>query len=110
MIGDRTGYRFNPANVTIEVGDGIRFISVSGAPHNVAFSGGDPTSLGQLAANMPTGTEAGPSAKIDLLSGPLLVSPNDTYTVSFGKVRPGVYEFRCVPHQALGMKGVITVR
>ena len=37
MIGDGTTYKFDPANITIKQGDGIKFIMVSGGPHNVAF-------------------------------------------------------------------------
>src|SRR5512138_143004 len=37
MVGDATGYRFEPANITVKPGDGIKFVNVSGGPHNVAF-------------------------------------------------------------------------
>src|SRR5665213_925199 len=37
MIGDATGYKFDPANVTIKKGDAVKFIMTSGGPHNVAF-------------------------------------------------------------------------
>ena len=37
MVGDATGYRFEPATITAKPGDGIKFITVSGFPHNVAF-------------------------------------------------------------------------
>ena len=36
MTGDATGYQFVPAAITIKAGDGIKFIAVSGFPHNVA--------------------------------------------------------------------------
>ncbi|HKW47882.1 MAG TPA: plastocyanin/azurin family copper-binding protein, partial [Gemmatimonadaceae bacterium] len=37
MLQDAQGsYRFDPADVTIKPGDGVKFIMVSGAPHNVA--------------------------------------------------------------------------
>src|SRR6476469_721746 len=54
MIGDAQGYRFDPANITIKAGDGIKFTVVSGGPHNVAF---DPATIpadskSQLDANM----------------------------------------------------------
>ena len=39
MIGDQTGYKFEPANTTIKQGDAVKFIMVSGGPHNVAFLG-----------------------------------------------------------------------
>ncbi|MEP6507123.1 MAG: plastocyanin/azurin family copper-binding protein, partial [Gemmatimonadales bacterium] len=37
MIGDATGYKFEPANITVKAGDGIKFTVVGGGPHNVAF-------------------------------------------------------------------------
>jgi plastocyanin len=110
MIGDEKGYRFEPASVTIKVGDGIKFVNVTGGPHNVAFNTVPDASKGQLDANMPAQTGAGPSAKLGELSGPLLVNPNDSYTVSFAGVKPGEYGVNCTPHLALGMKGTITVQ
>lgn len=115
MIGDQKGYRFEPATLTIKVGDGVKFTNVTGGPHNVAFNtlpaeGADSANAKQLGSNMPGQTGAGPSAKIGDLSSPLLTAPNDTYTVSFAGVKPGKYDFNCTPHLALGMKGTITVQ
>jgi len=104
MIGDDKGYRFEPAAVTIKSGDAVRFTMVSGGPHNVAF---DPATVpadskNQLDANM--------DQKISELSSPMMMNPNETYTISFGGVKPGVYPFHCTPHLAMGMKGTITVQ
>src|SRR5205814_4722834 len=54
MIGDAKGYRFEPANITVKAGDGIKFTVVSGGPHNVAFDAATipPESKSQLDANM----------------------------------------------------------
>jgi plastocyanin len=103
MMGDAQGYRFDPASITIKQGDGIKYVVVSGGPHNVAF---DPATVpaaakGQLAANMPT--------PMSELSSPMLVNPNDNYTISFGKVPPGTYEVHCTPHLAMNMKQTVTV-
>lgn len=105
MIGDAKGYRFDPANITVKQGDGIKFTVVSGGPHNVAF---DPATIpadvkSQLDANM--GTD-----KMGELSSNMKMNPGDAVTVSFAKIKPGQYPFHCVPHLALGMKGVITVQ
>ena len=104
MIGDEKGYRFEPADITVKAGDGIKFVMVSGGPHNFAM---DPAEVpadakAQLSANMPN--------QMAELSGPLLVNPNETYTVSFANVKPGKYNFHCTPHLAMGMKGTITVQ
>src|SRR6478736_8205842 len=37
MIGDATGYKFDPANITVKQGDAVKFVMVSGGPHNVTF-------------------------------------------------------------------------
>ena len=104
MIGDAKGYRFDPANVTVKAGDAVKFIMVSGGPHNVAF---DPAAVpadgkAQLSANMPN--------QQGELSSPNLMNPNEAYTISFANVKPGAYNYHCTPHLAMGMKGVITVQ
>lgn len=104
MIGDASGYKFDPSTLNIKVGDGIKFTVVSGPPHNVTFW---PDSIpagaaGQLSANMPNTTAQ--------LTGPLLMNPNDNYVVSFAGVPAGTYKFFCTPHLALGMHGQVTVQ
>jgi plastocyanin len=105
MVGDAKGYRFEPVNFTVKQGDGAKFVVVTGGPHNVAF---DPATIpadirAQLDANM--GTD-----KMGELSSNMKMNPGDAVTVSFGKIKPGQYPYHCVPHLALGMKGVITVQ
>jgi plastocyanin len=104
MYGDAKGYRFEPATLTIKSGDGVKYVLVDGGPHNVNFLNvTDPAAKAQLDANMP-------GQKMGELNGPMLMQPNEVYTVSFGKVPPGKYDYQCVPHSALGMKGSITVQ
>ena len=103
--------RYEPATLTISPGDQVRFVNVSGGPHNVAFD----------AATIPADVKAvlnrNMTNQIDELWGPLLSEPNASYTVSFAGVRPGSYAYFCVPHMydkngnvTTGMKGTITVR
>lgn len=104
MVFENNEYKFVPANITVKAGDGIRWIMVSGAPHNVAF---DPATVpanakGQLSANMPN--------QISELSSPMMINPNETYTISFANVPAGTYNYHCTPHLAMGMRGVITVQ
>ena len=104
MIGDATGYKFEPANITVKQGDAIKFVMVSGGPHNVAFQNvTDAAAKAQLDANMP-------GQKLGELSGPFVMQPNEAYTISFAKVPPGKYDFICTPHAAMNMKGSITVQ
>ena len=102
MIGDAT-YRYEPAELTVKAGDGIKFVFVSGGPHNVAF---DATLLPadvktQLMANMPN--------QASELMGPMMLAVGEDYTLSLAGVAPGTYEYFCTPHLAMGMKGKITV-
>ena len=104
MVGDGTNYKFEPADITIKAGDGIRWTMVSGAPHNVAF---DPAEINaaakpQLMANMPN--------QMSELSGPFLQGANETYEISFANVPAGKYNYFCTPHLAMNMRGTITVQ
>jgi plastocyanin len=105
MLGDDKGYRFEPANLTIKSGDAVKFIAVSGFPHNVAFSA---TGLAadvkaQLDANF--GTE-----RMAELTSNMYMTEGQNATISFANIPAGKYEFNCTPHLAMGMKGVITVQ
>jgi plastocyanin len=105
MLGDDKGYRFEPADITIKAGDGIKFVFVSGGPHNVAF---DPAVVpadvkAQLDANFG-------ADKMAELSSKMLLNAGESVTVSFGGIKAGVYDYNCTPHLAMGMKGKITVQ
>jgi plastocyanin len=104
MIGDDKGYRFEPADITIKAGDAVKFIMVTGGPHNIAFDGETmpADSKAQLDANM--------DQKLGELSSPMLMNANEAYVISFGGVKPGKYTFHCTPHLAMNMKGSITVQ
>ncbi len=104
MIGDAQGYRFDPANITIKAGDGIKFTVVSGGPHNVAF---DPATV---PADVQSQLDANISEKMGQLSSALKTNAGESVTVSFANVKAGKYPFHCTPHLALGMKGEITVQ
>ena len=104
MVGDAQGYRFDPANITVKAGDGIKFEMVSGGPHNVAF---DPASVpdavkAQLDANI--------SEKMAELQSVMKMNPGESITVSFANIPAGTYTFNCTPHLAMGMKGAVTVQ
>jgi plastocyanin len=104
MIGDASGYRFDPASITIKQGDAVKWIMVSGGPHNVAFQNvTDATAKAQLNANMP-GQHMGDD------SSPMVMQPNEAYTISFAKVPAGKYDYVCTPHAAMNMKGSVTVQ
>lgn len=105
MLGDDKGFRFEPAQLTIKAGDGVKFVAVSGFPHNVAFVG---TALSadvkkQLDVNFGTN-------RMGELMSNMYLAENEGFTLSFGNIPAGTYEFNCTPHIAMGMKGVITVQ
>ena len=102
MIGDGTTYKFDPANVTIKAGDGVKWVMVSGGPHNVAFIDTPAAAKTQLSANMPN--------QMKEATSPMMMTANETYTTSFAKVPAGTYNYHCEPHAAMGMKGTITVQ
>lgn len=104
MIGDAQGYRFDPANITIKAGDGIKFTVVNGGPHNVAF---DPATVPAAASAQ---LDANISEKMGQLASALKTNAGESVTVSFANIAPGKYPFHCTPHLALGMKGEITVQ
>ncbi len=95
---------FEPSSLTIAPGTTVRFINVSGGPHNIAF----------WQDSVPAGAAAVLNANmqntVDNLSGPFLTTPNETYDVSFANTPKGTYKGFCTPHLTLGMKLAITVQ
>ncbi len=104
MLGDAKGYRFDPASLTIKAGDGVQWIVVSGPPHNVTF----------WADSIPAGASAVLQSAMQQttapLTSPLLMAPNQTYTISFAGAPTGTYHYYCTPHLALGMIGKLVVQ
>ena len=94
-----TVYKFEPANLTVHPGDVVEFVNVSGFPHNVQFE----------PAKIPAGAAAVLNHSLTNLSGPMMLTLNQTLRVSFAGAPAGTYEYFCLPHKAMGMKGVITV-
>ena len=104
MLLDGQTYKFDPANLTIKQGDGVKWLMVSGGPHNVAF---DPAKVPDdvesvLSANMPN--------QMMPLSSPYMTQPTESYTISFAGVKAGTYDYVCTPHVMMGMTGKITVQ
>jgi plastocyanin len=102
MVGDEKGYKYEPAALTIKVGDGVRWTMVSGGPHNVQFENVAADAKSQLMANMPN--------QLTELGSPILINANEKYEMTFNGVRPGKYDYICSPHLANNMKGSITVQ
>ena len=103
MLGDAKGYRFVPASITAHPGDVVRFVNVSGGPHNVAFW------AGRIPSGAAAGLQKNMGQTIGPLSGALMIEPNEVYTVSLVGLAAGTYNYYCVPHQAMNMTGRIKV-
>lgn len=105
MTGDgTTKAAFEPATLTIKPGTTVRFVNVSGGPHNVAFYG---DSIPKGAADA---LKKGMPNPMGDLVGPFLTQPNEQYDVAFTGAPVGTYRAYCMPHIALGMHMTITVK
>ena len=105
MTGNGTSQAaFDPSKLTIKTGTTVRFINVSGGPHNVAFYGDSVPKGGADAL------KKGKPNPMGDLTGPFLTQPNEKYDVSFAGAPAGVYKGYCMPHVALGMHITITVQ
>ena len=83
-----TEFVFSPAAVTVKAGDIVRFVQTTTTPHNVDFK-----------------QDIGKGK-----TGDFLMTPNATYEVKIDeRFKAGTYDYACTPHEAMGMKGKITV-
>lgn len=96
-------YVYQPATLSIEVGDRVRWVNVSGGPHNVAFYR-DSVPQGAVDFLNATMTE-----RMGDLTGTLLFAPNAAYEISFAGAPAGFYRYFCTPHEMLEMKAELTV-
>jgi plastocyanin len=103
MTGVGNVFKYEPDVIHAPAGATVRFINVSGGPHNVSF----------YSDSIPAGTadklNAAMANRMDNLSGPFLINANDHYDVSLAGLPTGTYKGFCTPHQALGMKFTLMV-
>ncbi len=104
MLGTDDGrFIYEPASLLIKVGDHVRWINVSGGPHNVAF----------YPDRIPPGAgdflQAAMTRRIGDLAGELLFEANAVFEIGFAGAPPGTYDYFCTPHEMLGMKGQLTI-
>lgn len=85
---------FEPAQLTVKKGDVIRWVMADGTVmHNVSFTSAQGNPAGaQLPADSPYLTQQGQTYEAKIDAG------------------AGTYNYVCVPHQAMGMVGSITVQ
>lgn len=95
---------YSPAKLSIHLGDKVTFVMVSGAPHTVTF----------YKDKVPGRTLEEKIRLAEKLSykknNGFFHEPGETYTVHFVDVPKGKYRYYCIPHEGMGMKGMIKVR
>lgn len=103
MEFDGKVYHYIPSELKIKSGDVINFHNKSGGPHNVSF----------WADSIPAGAAAVLGAampnQMQPLVGSMLVDQDAVYTINFTGAPAGTYQFYCLPHLAMGMRGTLTV-
>lgn len=85
MGADNGMLAFQPANLTVKVGDTVTWVNNKLPPHNVMFEG------------------SGAKYAHDQL----MFSPGESYSVTFDEA--GDFSYYCAPHRGAGMAGKITV-
>ena len=90
MVGSmELGFRFEPADLRIKVGDTVRWVNGSGLPHNVAFYA-DSIPQGALVvieAVMPAEGKLGP------MNGRIVSELGDVFEMDFENAPLGVYHY-----------------
>jgi plastocyanin len=102
MMNDNNEVRFEPKDVTVIVGDTIKW-SLVGGRHNVEFW---PDSV--PAAAVPL-LRAAMKDTVAPLQSPRLGTAGESYSVVFTGFPKGVYKYFCRPHLMRMMMGTITV-
>lgn len=100
MTSDLT---FEPSDLSVATGETVLWENVGGGDHSVTASEGD----------IPDGATYFASGGFDSESGARdgwpegAISEGETYEHTFETA--GTYQYFCIPHEAAGMKGTITV-
>lgn len=89
MGADNGMLAFQPAKVTIQAGDTIKWVNNKLAPHNVVFD--------SSVKNADKLTHKG-----------LAFAPGESFEATF--TEPGEYTYYCEPHRGAGMVGTIIVQ
>lgn len=103
-------FAFEPATLTVSVGDTVRFVQTTTSPHNVEFrtvpEGAELAEIPVPPAEGPSGTLSSPPARM----GRYLTQVGETYEFLIDEhFAAGTYDYVCTPHETLGMTGTIVV-
>ncbi len=105
MLTDDGNYIYRPDELTIKVGDTVRWINVNDF-HNVAFYADQ---IPAAAREFLEKSLADVQGKLGPIAGPLFTTQGETFEISFAGAPVGQYGYFCTPHEALGMKATLTV-
>ena len=95
-VGMTDRLKFDPAQVTVQAGQTVKWVNSSGVPHTVTA---DPAKASDPAhVVLPEGAETFDSG---------MLQPGDTFTHTF--TVPGRYRYFCIPHEAAGMIAEVEV-
>ena len=103
VLTDAGEYKYIPEELTIKAGDTVRWINVSGGPHNVQFKVGTVPDGAQAVLN------AAMANRIGDMNGQLMMAPNAVYEIDFTGAPLGEYPYVCTPHEMLGMVAALTI-
>lgn len=96
---------YDPAELTVLKGDTIAWSFAAGEPHSVtAYEEGIPDGTTYWASG---GFDSEPAAREGWENGKGAVADGHSYVHTFGT--PGTHEYFCIPHEAAGMVGTVTV-
>lgn len=103
MITENGKQIFDPVKLTIQVGDTVEWLAVSGS-HNVAFwADSVPKGAAELLKKaMPETTKE--------LTGPRKPKKGDKYVMVFAGMPKGEYEYYCTPHLKKMMVGTLIIK
>ena len=103
MITENGKQIFDPIKLTIQVGDTVEWLAVSGS-HNVAFwADSVPKGAPELLKKaMPDQTKE--------LTGPRKPKKGDKYVMVFAGMPKGTYEYYCTPHLKKMMVGTLIIK
>ena len=104
-IVDCEAVAFEPEEITVSVGDTVAWVYASGEPHSVsAYSDGIPENADYWASG---GFSSESEAREGWENGEGAVTEGTYYEHTFETA--GTHEYVCIPHEAAGMVGTVTV-
>ena len=90
------GLKFEPAEITVSVGDRVQWRNVGNIAHTVTT---DPSKVADRnGVSVPSGAKPWDSG---------LLGADETFSRTFDK--PGTYAYVCIPHEGARMVGTVTV-